>query len=88
MPNHQVTNIWVSPDGDEVAVRFDDGTIAVESHGGSRSADDESVEGWRPLFGQSPVARPQTDGGEAYVWSARRPYETVAIKTDGERVSS
>jgi hypothetical protein len=43
----QVTNVWISADGDEVAIRFDDDTYAIESRGGSRSADLDSVADWR-----------------------------------------
>ncbi len=53
---YRVTNVWISPDGDEVAVRFDDDTMAIESHGGSRSADLDAVAGWRMVAALSGTA--------------------------------
>lgn len=50
-----ITGVWLSPDGDQVAVQFADGTIGVESHGGSRAVAeasataDEIVTNWRNL---------------------------------------
>jgi hypothetical protein len=53
----KVTNVWISPDGDEVAVRFSDDTYSIESHGGSRSTDDDEIAGWRMVAALSGAAR-------------------------------
>lgn len=59
-PQYRITGVWLSPDGDEVAVQFDDGTVSLESHGGSRSAGcawhgNQVPADWRLLHGHRPM---------------------------------
>jgi hypothetical protein len=46
-----ITAAWISPEGEEMAVQFADGTIGIESRGGSRSGGRTPPTHWTLVYG-------------------------------------
>lgn len=45
-----IVGAWISPGQEEIAILFDDDTMAIETHGGSRSISSIPA-GWVMIFG-------------------------------------